>query len=320
MATVSRVLNGTARVSDAARLRVEKAVRDLGYLPNAAARRLSLGRTQTIGIVAPHLENASTARRLRGLIDALTERGFDISLGSAETPARRARALTAVATRTRVDGIVVVSAAPTEAELRDLDERHLPVVLVDRPHPTRTWVGCDDRAGGRSATEHLVALGHRRIGFVGDAPPPGSGYTSSRRRRLGYADVVAEAGLEHDAALVVEGGWETPWTATESATRLLTLAEPPTAIVAADDMIALAVIEAARVGGLRVPDDLSVVGYDDLEVARITGLTTVHQPLEETGRHAAELVLDAIAGRRAATVVLPTSLVVRRSTAPPRRA
>jgi len=187
------------------------------------------------------------------------------------------------------------------------------VALIDCEHPDLPSVAIDDVAGGRLAAEHLLELGHRRIAFVGDDEDSPWHFVSSTRRRLGAAAVLAEAGAE----LIVRRGPHGREEARALSARLLAQPEPPTAIFAASDLQALGVLEAAEAAGLAVPGALSVIGFDDIEMARYVGLTTIAQPLERSGEEGARMLLEAMAGapRRACRLQLH---VVRRSTTAPR--
>ena len=182
----------------------------------------------------------------------------------------------------RSDGMLIVSLAPRDDEVDAFVRAGAPVVVLDAFHPRLPCLRIDDVAGGMLATRHLIELGHERIAFLGDRPEPGLGFVSSDRRRDGYRHALQEAGLPILPELQRTGphGREVAHRLT---TELLTLDEPPTAIFAASDTQALGVLEAASFEGFSVPDDLSVVGFDDVEVAPYVGLTTVHQPLAESG-------------------------------------
>jgi DNA-binding LacI/PurR family transcriptional regulator len=213
-----------------------------------------------------------------------------------------------------LDGILSISLCPAEADLDRFEAAEVPVVLVDHPHERLPAVHTDDIAGGRLATEHLLGLGHRRIAFLGDLEHNYHGFTSSAMRRAGYEQALAAAGVEPDPALVLRAahGREPAAALTRE---LLSAAQPPTAVFAASDTQAVGVLEAAEAIGAVVPRDLAVVGYDDIELARYAGLTTVAQPLEESGVRGAELLLAALAGAPVAGWQLPVELVVRSTTA-----
>jgi LacI family transcriptional regulator len=218
----------------------------------------------------------------------------------------------------RSDGLLIVSLAPTDEEADAFGRAGAPVVLLDAFHPRLPSIRTDDVAGGLLATRHLIALGHERIAFVGDRPDPGFGFTASDRRRDGYRRALRDAGLPGRRELEREGP-HGRLVAHRLTRELLSLDTPPTAIFAASDTQALGVLEAAGAEGFRVPEDLSVVGFDDIEAAPYVGLTTVHQPLEESGRRGLERLVAALRGERdgAHDERLELSLCERRTTAPP---
>jgi LacI family transcriptional regulator len=316
--TVSRVLNNRTNVHPVTRAKVQAVIDELDFVPSTAARRLSLGRSQTVAVVVPFLTRASVVERLRGIEAGLVEAGLDMIVMNVESAGRRDAILRDIARRERIDGLILVSIAPHEEELARIAASGLPLVLVDAHHRSVPRVVVDDVDGGRVAAQHLLGLGHRRIGFVGDVPRPGFGFSSSRLRLRGVEQALRDAGLairsEHLGL-----SEHSRQNARASANAVLRTAEPPTAIVAASDTEAIGVLEAAAALGLETPADLSVVGYDDVEAADLLGLTTIRQPLEATGLRAVARLLDLIAGHDEAPLreVLPVTLVVRRTTAPP---
>jgi LacI family transcriptional regulator/LacI family repressor for deo operon, udp, cdd, tsx, nupC, and nupG len=249
--------------------------------------------------------------RLRAVSKVIAAAGYQLVLFDVEGPDR----FVELAAGGRLDGLLCVSVHPTADELRRFEAAGVPVTLVDSEQPGVPGVFIDDVEGGRLAAEHLLAIGHRRIGYIGDREPHPFGFTSSARRRIGAAGAVEEAG----AQLIVRRGPHGRDEARAIATDLLTGEDPPTAIFAPSDLQALGVLEAADDLGLDVPGDLSVVGFDDIEVARYAGLTTVAQPLEESGKRGAEMLIGALVGRPIRTERLELRLVVRRTTAAPPR-
>ena len=313
--TVSRVLNDSPLVSDDARRRVHRTIDELGYRRSSTARNLSLGRTQMIGVVAPFFTSNSVLERLRGVVTKLRDHGdYDLVLFDVETLPQRNDAFSSFARTDRVDGLLVMSLRPSDEEVDSLRREGLPVVLVDVRHPSLPRVVIDDVLGGQMATEHLLDKGHTRIGFIGDAPTP-FGFTSSEQRRQGMARALRRAGLRRRDEYEMRGphGREE---ARELAERLLRLPDPPTAIFAASDVQAMGVLAAARSMRLRVPQDLAVIGFDDIEVAEVLGLTTVHQPLRETGARGVELLLTAIdgIGGEPTEELAPLTVIARRTT------
>jgi DNA-binding LacI/PurR family transcriptional regulator len=307
VATVSRVLNGSPAVSAETRTRVRAVIDALGYEPSAAARALSTGRTRTVGVVTPFFTQPSAVERLRGVSREISEGGYQLVLFDLAQPDRLAR----LPVGGRIDGLLCVSMCPTEPDLARLRGANIAVTLVDSEHPELSSVAIDDVAGGRLAAEHLLELGHKRIAFVGDDENGAWGFTSSARRRAGAASAVAEAG----GRLIVRRGPHDRAHARALAARLLALDDPPTAIFAGSDLQAVGVLEAAQAAGVGVPEDLSVIGFDDVELARYVGLTTVAQPLESSGAHGARLLIEAMGGGPRRTCRLDLRIVGRSTTA-----
>jgi DNA-binding LacI/PurR family transcriptional regulator len=322
VATASRVLNRNELVNDETRRRVLQVMDELSFTPSHAARRLSLGRTLTISVVITFLTRPQAAERLRGVDAVLSDSEFDLVIYNVETVEKRDQYLTTLPVAQRTDGLLVISLPPSPEEVARLAAAAVPVVVIDAHAPgleALPRVVGDDIAGGELATRHLLELGHRRIGFVGDAFENPFGFTSGRDRYAGYERALASAKVPvqaHVVALGAHGRYE----ARELGMRLLTSPDPPTAIFAASDTQALGIMAAARELGLRIPEDLSVIGYDDIEAADYVGLTTVRQQLFESGRSGAEILLKEIEKRSAAAplVSLAPSVVFRATTAAPK--
>jgi DNA-binding LacI/PurR family transcriptional regulator len=316
--TVSRVLNDNPSVSDATRQKVLAAIESLNYAPNPIARRLSLRKTLAIAVVVPFFTRPAFTERLRGVEYALADSEYDLILFNVETTAKRDAYFHDVPRRERFDGLLIVSLSPRNGEVKHLLQAAVPTVLLDARHPDLSRVVIDDVAGGRLATQHLIELGHRKIGFVGDQLDNPFNFISSRDRYEGYRQALAEASTPFRAQHHRQGehGREP---ARQMASDLLATSDPPTAIVAACDTQAFGALEAARDAGLKVPGDLSVIGYDDIEIAEYLGLTTIRQPLFALGVEGVGLLLDSIANPPPAPrrVLLPVELVVRGTTAPP---
>src|SRR3954451_10239168 len=281
VATASRAMNGSAVVSDATKQRILDVVQELGFAPSRAARHLSLGQTLTVGVVVSFLTRPQAAERLRGVDAVLSDSDFDLVIYNVETLEKRDHYLHTLAASQRTDGLLVMSLPPSRETAAQLSKSPVPVVFIDVHTPSIdsfARVNGDDRSGGRVAGQHLLDLGHRLIGFIGDDPENPFGFTSSRDRHLGLLDALDAAGVEVREAwtgLGAHGRYE----ARELAQRMLSKETRPTAIFAASDTQALGVIAAAHDLGLRVPEGLSVIGYDDVEAAEYVGLTTVRQQL-----------------------------------------
>jgi LacI family transcriptional regulator len=318
LSTVARVLNGDPRqrVSEEVRERIVALAREQGYQPNRLARALRLKRTHVIGTLIPDIANPFFGALLRGIEDAATQHGFSVILANTDDePAREQRGLLMLRER-QVDGLILATARRDDPALRDLAATGYPHVLVNRhtdPLGANAVVP-DDFAGAVSAVEHLLALGHRRIAHIAGAEETSTGHT----RRRAYQETLARHGLVADPALVVRGSFREAG-GYEAMQALLARADRPTAVFAVNDLAAVGALRALREARLSVPDDVSVVGFNDLSVAALVTprLTTVHVPPQAMGAAAARL-LDMLAGKDIATspVVVPVELVRRDSTAP----
>ena len=316
--TVSRVLNNSAPVKRETRARVEAAILELGYRPSAVARGLARGRLHTVAVVVPFVTRPSVVARVRGMLNGVRESRIPISLYDVEQREDLDEHMDALARHLRPEGVVVMSLHPTMAQLDRLREAGVPTVFVDAEAPGWSSVAIDDRAGGSLATRHLLELGHRRIAFIGDPEDNEFGFTASHNRRLGYRSALEEFGVRPDPDLERMGPHGRQ-VAEALADEALGRPDPPTAIFAASDTQGLGVLDAAQRRGLRVPEDLSVIGFDDIEVAGYAGLSTVRQPLARTGLEAARLLQDEMRDptRGPTRLELPLELVPRRTTAPP---
>ena len=284
-----------------------------------STRRLSLGKTLTVAAIVPFFTRPVFIERLRGIEATLSESAYDLVIYNVETPQKRDDYIRNVPRRERTDGVLIISLPPRDSDVAGLAQTAVPVVLVDAYHPALTGldtVTTDDVAGGRAATQHLLDLGHRRIGFVGDSLETNFNFTSSRDRFQGYQQALAGAGVPFRREYHAQGE-HGRYEARQGAATLLALPERPTAIFAASDTQALGVQQAARDAGLSIPADLSVIGYDDVEIAEYLGLTTMRQYLFESGKRGVELLLDRLADPTAAPVreILSAELVVRQTTA-----
>jgi DNA-binding LacI/PurR family transcriptional regulator len=312
--TVSRVLNQSPQVRPSTRERVEAAIDELDFRPSAAARSLSLGRTQSVGVVVPLVTSPSAMQRLSGFISVMTKSTYDVVLFDVEQPSRADEHLRRLSHGGGADGVLVVSLRPSDEQVERFVASRTPVVLLDAAHPRLAHVTIDDAEGGRLAAGHLLGLGHRRIAFVGGT----EGYVHSSSRRAAWRQTLEAAGVAPGPDLVADftgpGG--------AAATRaLLELAVPPTAIVYANDVMAIAGMGVAIGLGLEVPGDLSVAGFDDVPLAAhlVPPLTTVRQDVLGWGRAAAGVLLAVSDDQPTADVELPPATpVFRASTGPPR--
>ncbi|WP_419707113.1 LacI family DNA-binding transcriptional regulator [Promicromonospora sp. NFX87] len=323
--TVSRVVNGEPHVTEAIRARVQAAIDEMGFRPNAAARALVTRRNQRIGMVTPSTALYGPASILEGVDGALRGSGYHLSVA-------RTRGNGVADLQAAIDELVtqdiagLVLSEPIDLGHPDLRIPHgLPVLSFGSPkagspsatdtvaHPDELVLGADETAGARSAVEHLLALGHRTVHHIGGT----EGWSATARRIAGWRAALSDAGIE--APPVVHGGW-TPGSGHEAAVGLLRRAGV-TAIFAANDHMAIGAIRAVEQAGLRVPEDVSIVGFDDAPEAEFlsTSLTTVRQDFAEVTRLAVHRLVGTIEGRPPAERhrLVPAQLIVRESTAPP---
>ncbi len=318
--TVSRVINGASNVREATRRSVQKVIEQLGYRPSHLAVSLSRGTPRTVAIVVPHLTRPSAVMRLAGALAVLDEQGYDTVVCNVDTPRQRDHHLAALTTRHRADGVIVVSLRLSRDQLGSFRQAAVPLVTVDVVAAGVPQTVTDDVAGGRLATGHLLALGHRRIGFVGDSKRRTSaadlGFATSQHRLSGYRQALVAAGIGYDPALVRRGP-HGPANAEALTTELLRLPDRPSAIFAASDTQAMGVLAAADRCGIPVPDQLSVIGFDDIESAMLLGLSTVRQPLEDSGAEGARRLCALLRGERVTPLrqQLAVEVVSRSSTA-----
>jgi DNA-binding LacI/PurR family transcriptional regulator len=316
--TVSRVLNESESVRDSTRVKVLSAIEELNYSPSSVARYLSGGKSMAVGVLVPFFTNDSVVRRLQGVVSALGECEYGLVLFAVEKSENREGLLTAIAQRSLVDGWLILSLLPAQEDMERFLESNIPAVIVDAVHPDLPSVYVDNEYGAWLATHHLINLGHRRIGYLSDYPNNPFNQTPVVDRFNGYRRALREAGIVYDAQLFAESLVDRD-DARETAYQLLDREDRPTAIFAYCDIQAIGVIEAARELGLRVPQDLSVIGFDGIEAAEFMQLTTVRQSLFDSGVRGANLLLQAMDSNEPVEkeLILPTELVVRETTAPP---
>ncbi|MEJ3750323.1 LacI family DNA-binding transcriptional regulator [Actinomycetes bacterium KLBMP 9797] len=325
VSTVANVLSRPSIVAPATRHRVEQAIRSIGYVPNGPARQLRGLPSPIVGSVILDLANPFYAELNRGIEDRLAEAGCLVLACSTDLRPAKEQQVLDLLHEQAVRGIIISPIAPDPAALLRNGRRGTPVVLVDHPRGRLDLcaVAVDDLLGGQLATEHLLSLGHRRIAYLGGEVNPGP----VARRRDGMRQALAAAGLEPDQTLLdIRMALHPPplvTAAAAAAARILAATPRPTAVVCLNDTAALGLLDGLHAAGVRVPEEMSVIGYDDLQFARRLAppLTTICQPKYELGHTAADLLLDeARPGHTHKEITFQPSLVVRASTAPPPRA
>jgi LacI family transcriptional regulator len=309
--TVSHVLSGRRPVAPETRARVERAVEELGYRPNSFARSLRLRRSHTVALIIPDITNPFFPVLARGFEDELNASGYRTFICNTDAKREQELAFAWEAFHRQVDGIAIVALAIDAADVIDLIDRGVPLISIGGHlhHPGVDVVVADDETGAYDATTHLLRRGCERVAMIRGSEGTGT------ERVQGYLRALDDDGVPRDPQLMIEGDW-TGSGGGAAMMRLLSLPDPPDGVFCANDLMAIGALSAARDAGLRVPDDLAVVGYDDIEAAALVhpALTTVLNPAYGTGAVAARLLLDRMtgaAGGERRRTVLPCKLIVR---------
>jgi DNA-binding LacI/PurR family transcriptional regulator len=317
--TVSRALTGNPEVSEATKRKVLRCAEAMGYRPNRWARSLVTRKSSIVGVVIPDISHSFFAEITCGIEEVLEKTGYNILLCHSRGSVEKERAEIETLIGSRVDGLIIASEQPESSPkpFQELIDRHIPFVLVDRFFPKQgfTSVRADDRAVGKIATGHLLALGHRRIAHI-----EGPRLSPASLRHRGYLGTLKAAGILMDRHLVVRGNFDIP-TGAAAMRQLLQLDPRPTAVFTANDPMAIGAVYACREAGLRVPEDISIVGAGNIEGPHHPNpfLTTVDWPRTELGRVAGELLLRAMQASTQARPegkVFEPRLLVRQSTGP----
>lgn len=315
--TVSRALRGSPLVNPRTAERIRRLAARMGYIPNAAARSLATARTGIVGLVITSLADPFLAEIVRGVEEVALEAGYRLFLATSNADPDRELAAVRALAESRVEGVIVASSRVGELYLPHLKALKVPIVLINnhREGPFLYSVAADSWQGASLAVSHLLALGHRRIAYI--AGPPAA--RTNRERWEAYRAMLAAAGIDPDPEWMVEGNGR-PEGGEWGLRRLLSAPRRPTAVFCYNDMTAIGALRAARAAGVRIPADLSIVGFDDILFAAYTEppLTTVAQPKYEMGRVAMGLLLRLLQGERTPTHLrLPCQLVERASCGPP---
>lgn len=315
--TVSRALHGTGRMSEETRSRILELAEEMGYAPDALARSLVLGRTFTIGVVVTTIADPFVTEIVSGIEMAAQDAGYSVFLSSSHSDPERELAVVETFRQRRVDAIIVTASRLGSMYSTDLDDVRVPIVLINNQGEGEYLhsVSVDEVAGADMAVSHLLELGHRRIGFIGSARRP----FSSERRLQGYRQAHRRYGVHPASRFVVAPkaasdvevgrvGFQKLWSL------------KPTAIFTYNDMTAIGVMMAAKAAGVMIPQDMSLIGFDDVHLTQYVtpALSTIRQPRQEMGAAAMNMVLDLLEGiDDAEDLMFPCELVERESTAPP---
>jgi LacI family repressor for deo operon, udp, cdd, tsx, nupC, and nupG len=325
-ATVSRALSGKNHVSAKAQAKVLAAAHELGYTASHSAYTLATGRNRNIGVVMPYLDRWFFSAILEETDSKLIESGYDLTLynlsGGGGGDAKRNRVFSEFLPRQRVDAVLTIAVRPNASELATLNSLKKPIVGVGGTIPGALTLALDDIKAGRLATEHLISLGHVKIANVGESPFSDREFNQPNLRRLGYLEALEAAGIEAKKTWQVQTDY-TIMDAYRVAKQLL--GDPhnrPTAVFCNSDEMAFGTIMAAKDLGLRVPQDISVIGIDNHDMSEFFGLTTIDQRVREQGSTAAQMLLDLLEdksfetrGNVEETIEWPAKLLIRSSTA-----
>jgi len=312
-ATVSRVINGTSRVSHDKKLKVEKAIKELGYRPNSIAQALASSRTGSVGIVVPELGGPFYSGMLHCIEDNLRRFGYHAVVTAGSNTEQGQRESVEFLLGRRVDALILHTQLLSDDYLIALEEQGIPVVLVNRfvPEMAQSCIDIDNEVGGMLATQYLLQMGHKEIACI-TGPLDKS---DARGRLQGYRRALEEAGIEYNETLVLEAGF-TEETGVSAVKKLLKRKCSFTAVFASNDHMAFGAFEELRSGGLSIPEDVSLVGFDNILFARYLtpGLTTINFPIEQMSIEAVQLTIQKLnKNRRDVNFKLSPSLVVRNS-------
>jgi DNA-binding LacI/PurR family transcriptional regulator len=314
IATVSRMLNAPDKVNSKTREKVLAAIDKLSFVPKAEARARAMQHTGRIGVISPFFTAPSFMQRLRGIAETLSPENYELVVYTVDSNDHLQGYLSSLPLTVNLDGLIILSLPVDDAQVRRLIDHGLPTVLIEYPHPKLNCVEIEDVEGGYMATTYLLGKGHRRIAFLGDTDLPEYSIHPVSLRLNGFRRALKEARINVPDTFVRLAPYSQEQTR-QVAIELLNVADPPTAIFAATDFQALGILKVARQLGFKVPDQLAVIGFDDLDMAEYADLTTISQHLDESGRLAVEILLAQIESpsRPPRHVKLPLTLIERQT-------
>ena len=312
--TVSRVLNTPDKVNPKTREKILNAIDKLAFVPKAEARARAMQYTGRIGVISPFFTAPSFIQRLRGIAAALSPEKFELVIYTVDSKDHLQGYLSSLPLTGNLDGLIILSLPVDDAQVGRLIDHGVPTVLIEFPHPKLNCVVIDDVEGGYLATTYLLGKGHRRIAFLGDTDLPEYSIHPVTLRLRGFRRALKEARIKLPETFVRLAPYSPEQTRNVDK-ELLNLPEPPTAIFAATDFQALGVLKAAYQLGFKVPDQLAVIGFDDLDIAEYVDLTTISQHLDESGRLAVEILLAQIKepSRPLKHIKIPLKLIERQT-------
>lgn len=316
ISTVSRVINANPHVSDPTRKRIQDAIDRLGFVPKAEARARAMKGFSRIGVLTPFFTAPAFVQRLRGVAEGLLSTPYELTIFTVESLKHLNHYLATLPLTAHLDGLILLSLRVNDQSAAKLKQHDLETVLIEHPRQDLNTVEIDDLAGGEMAANYLADKGHQRFGFIGDTSELGEYAILPITQRLkGFQKTLQKRRLSLPQEFICKADYGVK-SAEEKIEPILKHAHPPTAIFAATDLQALGVVNKARELGLRVPEDVAVLGFDDLDISDYVGLSTIRQSLEESGRLAVEILLSRIKDpdRPLRHVRLPLKIIERQTT------
>jgi len=316
ISTISRVLNAPDKVNSETHKRVMHAIDQLGFIPRAEARAHALRNTNRIGVLTPFFTAPSFVQRFRGVASALSKANYELVIYPVDSMDHLQGYISSIPLMRNIDGLIIMSLSIGDQDAQRLSQNGMETVLIEYSHPHLNSIVINDELGGQLVAKHLISKGHKVIAFLGDVEPPEKfAIHPVKSRLMGFTHTLQEANLSLPK-IYIRSAHYSQEESRRAAIELLGLTKPPTAIFAASDIQALSVMKVARQLNLKIPSDLAIIGFDDIDVAELVDLTTICQHLDESGRLAAEILLARIRepNRPLQHINLPINLIERLST------
>lgn len=313
ISTISRVLNAPDKVNPETHQKVMAVIDELGFVPKAEARARAMKNSNRVGVITPFFTAPSFVQRLRGVAGTLSRANYELVIYPVDSVEHLQGYISSIPIMGNLDGLIIMSLAIEDKDVRRLIENGMQTVLIEFSHKELNSILINDELGGRMVAEYLIKKGHRSFGFLGDIEPPERYAIHPVKSRLeGFKKVLEDAGIPIPKKNIKQALYSQE-NSRQAAYELLSMSNRPSAVFAASDIQALSVMKVARQLKLRIPDDLAVIGFDDIDMADYVDLTTVRQHLDESGRLSAEMVLGRIGdhGRALQHISLPLNLIER---------
>jgi DNA-binding LacI/PurR family transcriptional regulator len=315
ISTISRVLNSPDKVNPETHRRVMSSIDKLGFVPKAEARARAMRHANRIGVITPLFTAPSFVQRLRGVASALSKANYELVIYPVDSVEQLQGYISSIPIMQNVDGLIIMSLAIEDQDARRLHDNGMQTVLIEYSHPQLNSIEIDDAIGGQLAARHIIGKGHRQVAFLGEIESPEKYAIHPVKSRLqGFKNTLDEAGIPLLKKYIKSAPYMQE-NSQRAALELLSMDQPPTAIFAAADIQAISIMKVARQLKLRIPDDLAVVGFDDIDIAEYMDLTTIRQYLDQSGRLAAEILLSHLADsdRALQHIKIPLTLIERQT-------